>query len=170
MRPVWKAIFGMLVVASMTLTVAAVPARADSGGGDGGGGLEPSGPGPSITTEAVAQAIRAADDAEDLAKRSRQAIVAADAALKANNKDEAKRQLEKAERLHARSIDAWIAAATAATAADKQLEDAKMIGTTSAELENLRSASADADRQVARAKSAVNQTQGPLDALRSAVK
>jgi len=58
----------------------------------------------------------------------------------------------------------------AATAADKQLEDAKMIGTTSAELENLRSASADADRQVARAKSAVNQTQGPLDALRSAVK
>ena len=69
MRPVWKALLGVLVVASMTLTVGAIATLADSGGGDGGGGLEPSGPGPSITTEAVAQAIRAADDAEDLAKR-----------------------------------------------------------------------------------------------------
>jgi hypothetical protein len=164
-----KAIVGVLVAGSMTLAAAALPALADGGGGDAGG-AEPSGPGPSITTEAVARAIRAADDAEDLAKRSRQAIAAADAALKANDQDEAKRQLEKADRLHRRTIDAWLAAVEAASAATKQLDDAKLIGTTPAELENLEDAAADANRQRARAKAAADGTQGPLDALRNTIK
>ena len=58
------AIVGLLIVASMTLSVAALPALAEDGGGDAGG-VEPSGPGSSITTEAVGKAIRAADDAEE---------------------------------------------------------------------------------------------------------
>ena len=101
---------------------------------------------------------------------SRQAIDAANAALKASDRDEAKRQLEKAERLHRRSTDAWIRAADASADAAQQLEDAKRIGTTATELENLSNAAADASRQNARAKAAVDQTQGPLDALRSSVK
>jgi hypothetical protein len=159
---------GILAVVTI-LTALALPALADSGGGDAGG-IEPSGPGQSITTEAVAQAIRAADDAQDLAKRSRQAIDAANAALKANDRDEAKRQLEKADRLHRRSLEAWTRAADASADAAQQLEDAKKIGTTATELENLNNAAADASRQNARAKAAVDQTQGPLEALRSAVK
>lgn len=159
---------GILAVVTI-LTAVALPALADGGGGDAGG-IEPSGPGQSITTEAVATAIRAADDAEDLAERARKAIDAANAALKANDRDEAKRQLEKADRLHRRSTDAWIRAADASADAAQQLEDAKRIGTTAVELENLSNAAADASRQNARAKAAVNQTQGPLDALRNSVK
>jgi hypothetical protein len=155
--------------AALILMVLAVPALADGGGGDAGG-VEPSGPGSSITTEAVGKAIRAADDAEDLAKRSRGAIAAAEAALKANDKEEAKRQLEKAERLHRRSMEAWTAAADASADASQQLEDAKRIGTTPTELQNLIDAAADAGRQNARAKAAVDQTQGPLNALRNSVK
>jgi hypothetical protein len=114
----------------------------------------------------VAQAIRAADDAEDLAKRSRQAIDAANAALKANDRDEAKRQLEKADRLHRRSLEAWARAADASADAAQQLEDAKRIGTTPTELQNLTDAAADARRHTARPNAAADQTQGPLDALR----
>jgi hypothetical protein len=153
-----------VLAASIMLMAAAAPALADGGGGDGG--MEPSGPGRSITTDAVAQAIRAADDAEDLGKRSRQAIEAANAALKANDREEAKRQLEKAERLHRRSMEAWTAAADASGDAAQQLEDAKTIGTTPTELRNLTDAAADASRQNARARAAVDATQGPLQALR----
>ena len=158
-----------VLIAACAIGLAAMPALADGGGGDGGG-LEPSGPGTSITTEAVANAIRAADDAEDLAKRARKAVAAAEDALKRKDQDEAKRQLETAERLHGRSIDAWTRAAAAAGDATEQLENAKTIGTTAAELENLSNAAADAGRQSARAKAAVDQTQAPLDALRNSVK
>ena len=167
MRMMGHALAVLIVACAMGLS--ASPASAEEGGGDGGG-IEPSGPGASITTEAVANAIRASDDAEDLAKRARKAVDAANAALKAKDKDEAKRQLETAERLHARSIDAWTRAAAASSAATKQLEDAKIIGTTAAELDNLSNAAADADRQRVRAKAAVDRTQGPLDALRKAVR
>jgi hypothetical protein len=157
-----------VLIAAYAIGLCALPAPAEDGGGDGGG-IEPSGPGTSITTDAVAKAIRGADDAEDLAKRTRQAIDAAEDALKRNDRDEAKRHLEKAGRLHRRSIDAWGAAAAGAAAAAKQLEDAKALGATPAELENLHNAAADADRQAARAKAAVDRNQGPLDALRQSV-
>ena len=164
---------GPAVLALMLAVPLATATAADSDGGKAAEGvepIEPSGPGVSITTEAVAAAIRAADDAEDLAKRARKAIAAANAALAAKNRDEAKRQLEKAERLHARSTDAWLDAAKAATAAHEELVRATAIGTSATERVNLEDASADADRQIARAKAAVNGTQGPLDALRQAVK
>ena len=167
MKDLGKAI--AVLIAACAVSLAVVPALADGGGGDGGG-LEPSGPGQSITTEAVANAIRAADDAEDLAKRARKAVAAGEDALKRKDRDEAKRQLETAARLHNRSIDAWIRAADAAADAAEQLENAKTIGATAAELENLSNAAADASRQNARAKAAVDQTQAPLDALRNSVK
>ncbi|HSD35577.1 MAG TPA: hypothetical protein VLE26_09185 [Alphaproteobacteria bacterium] len=158
-----------VLIAACAMSLAAMPALADGGGGDGGG-LEPSGPGQSITTEAVANAIRAADDTEDLAKRARKAVAAAEDALKRKDRDEAKRQLETAERLHRRSMEAWSRAADAAADATEQLENAKTIGATPTELENLSNAAADASRQSARAKAAVDQTQAPLDALRNSVK
>ena len=57
-------------------------------------------------------------------------------------------------------------AADASGDAAQQLEDAKTIGTTPTELRNLTDAAADASRQNARARAAVDATQGPLQALR----
>ena len=158
-----RAVRVLLCLATLALTE--TPVLAD----EGKDSPEPSGPGISITTEAVAKAIRAADDAEDLAKRARKAIAKANAALKANDREEAKRQLEKAERLHRRTLDAWLEAAKAASAADEELKRATAIGTSTAEGDNLRAAAADADRQVARAKNAANGTQPVLDALRQSL-
>ena len=67
-------------------------------------------------------------------------------------------------------MEAWTRAADAAADATEQLENAKTIGATAAELENLSNAAADAGRQTARAKAAVDLTQEPLDALRNSVK
>ena len=63
-------------------------------------------------------------------------------------------------------LHSFTAAADASGDAAQQLEDAKTIGTTPTELRNLTDAAADASRQNARARAAVDATQGPLQALR----
>lgn len=97
MRRVREAIFAILVVAPMTVTLAAIPALADGGGGDAGG-IEPSAPAAvDPVNELIVQAQRAygtaAEKADEAAKRSKQAERAArdsKAAKAAGKEDDAK--------------------------------------------------------------------------------
>lgn len=81
MRRVREAIFAILVVAPMTVTLAAIPALADGGGGDAGG-KEPSvsaavNPVNKLIIEAQRAYGTAAEKADEAVKRSKQAVRAA---------------------------------------------------------------------------------------------